>query len=263
MEILTETKDHTLLITLNRPEASNAYTSSMISDLVSALREAHLNDEIRSVLITGAGKNFCAGGDVKAMAQKTGMFSGESFELKSLYENGIQQIPLAMEELKKPVIALVQGAAVGAGCDLAFMCDLRIASERASFAETFTRVGLVPGDGGAFFLIRALGYARAMELFLLTETISAQEALKLGLVREVVLPEKLIDRGFEIAKIINSLPPIAVQLTKKSLKHAYESDLKTHLELVSTYQSVTQRTSDHFEAVGRLLGKEAAPYQNR
>lgn len=150
-DLIVQKVNHSLWITLNRPEASNAYSSGMVSALVEVLKYADIDNGIRVIILTGSGKNFCAGGDIKAMRGKTGMFSGESNELREAYQAGIQQIPIAISQLRTPLIAMVNGAAIGAGCDLAAMCDLRVASSEAIFAETFARVGLVPGDGGAFF----------------------------------------------------------------------------------------------------------------
>jgi enoyl-CoA hydratase/carnithine racemase len=255
-DLLVEQKNHALWITLNRPEASNAYSTNMVNGLVEVIRHADNDNSIRAIVITGAGKNFCAGGDIKAMRGKTGMFAGESNELRETYQAGIQQIPLTLSQVKTPLIAMVNGAAVGAGCDLAAMCDLRVASESAVFAETFAKVGLVPGDGGAFFLIRLVGYAKAMEMFLTCKNYSAQDSLKMGLVNEVVLPEQLKNRTSEIVEGIVNLPPIALQMTKKAVVHAHQSDLISHLELVAAYQGITQRSSDHFKALDGMIEKK-------
>jgi len=255
-DLLVEKKNQTLWITLNRPDASNAYSISMVKGLVEILKVADLDNHIRVIIITGGGKNFCAGGDIKAMKGKTGMFAGESNELREAYQTGIQQIPLAISQLKTPIIAMVNGAAIGAGCDLAAMCDLRMASTDAVFAETFARVGLVPGDGGAFFLTRLIGFGKAMEMFLTCKNISADEALKIGLVNQVVLPEILKEKTQELADGMAALPPIALQMTKKSVIHAYQNDLNSHLELMAAYQGITQRSSDHFKALDSLLEKQ-------
>lgn len=255
-DLLVEQKGSSLWITLNRPEASNAYSMGMVKALVEVIRHADLDNSIRAMVITGAGKNFCAGGDVKAMKGKTGMFAGESNELREAYQAGIQQIPLAISQTRTPLIAMVNGAAVGAGCDLAAMCDLRIASESAVFAETFARVGLVPGDGGAFFLTRLIGFGKAMEMFLTCRNYSAPEALKMGLVNEVVLPDQLGSRTAAIVEEIVNLPPIAVQMTKKAIAHAHQSDLISHLELMAAYQGITQRSSDHFKALEGMIDKK-------
>lgn len=261
-DLLVEKKNHTLWITLNRPEASNAYSTGMVSSLVEVLKAADLDNGIRVIIVTGSGKNFCAGGDIKAMKGKTGMFSGESNELREAYQSGIQQIPLTISQLKTPLIAMVNGAAIGAGCDLSAMCDLRIASEEAVFAETFAKVGLVPGDGGAFFLTRLIGFSKAMELFLTCKTVSANEALEIGLVNQVVSAQDLKEKTQELADQLSSLPPIALQMTKKAVIHAYQNDLNSHLELMAAYQGITQRSSDHFSALDGMIEKKKPTFKH-
>lgn len=255
-DLLVEQKGHSLWVTLNRPDASNAYSIGMVKALVEVVRHADIDNSIRAIVLTGAGKNFCAGGDIKAMKGKSGMFAGESNELREAYQAGIQQIPLTISQIKTPIIAMVNGAAVGAGCDLAAMCDLRIASDNAVFAETFARVGLVPGDGGAFFLSRLVGFGKAMEMFLTCRNYPANEALKMGLVNEVVLPDQLKERTAQIVEEIINLPPIAVQMTKKAIIHGHQSDLVSHLELMAAYQGITQRSSDHFKALDGMIEKK-------
>jgi 2-(1,2-epoxy-1,2-dihydrophenyl)acetyl-CoA isomerase len=176
--------------------------------------------------------------------------------LREAYLFGIQQIPITISQLQTPLIAMVNGAAIGAGCDLAAMCDIRIASESATFGETFAKVGLVPGDGGAYFLTRLIGFGKAMEMFLTCKTISSEEALKMGLVNQVVLPADLKQKTQEFADQLASLPPIAVQMTKKAVNHAYQSDLIPHLELMAAYQGITQRSSDHFKALEGMMMKK-------
>lgn len=255
-DLLVEQKGHSLWVTLNRPDASNAYSIGMVKALVEVVKHADIDNSIRAIIITGAGKNFCAGGDIKAMKGKSGMFAGESNELREAYQAGIQQIPLTISQIKTPIIAMVNGAAVGAGCDLAAMCDLRIASDNAVFAETFARVGLVPGDGGAFFLSRLVGFGKAMEMFLTCRNYPANDALKMGLVNEVVLPDQLKERTAQIVEEIINLPPIAVQMTKKAIIHGHQSDLVSHLELMAAYQGITQRSSDHFKALDGMIEKK-------
>ncbi len=261
-DLIVEQKASSLWITLNRPEASNAYSTGMVNALVEVIKHADADNSIRAIAITGAGKNFCAGGDIKAMRGKTGMFAGESNELRESYQAGIQQIPLAISQIKTPIIAMVNGAAVGAGCDLAAMCDIRIASTEAMFAETFAKVGLVPGDGGAFFLTRLVGYGKAMEMFLTCRNYSAEESLKMGLVNEVVLPDQLKTRTMEVIEQIVNLPPIAVQMTKKAIIHAHQSDLVSHLELMAAYQGITQRSSDHFKALDGMIEKKKQTFDH-
>jgi 2-(1,2-epoxy-1,2-dihydrophenyl)acetyl-CoA isomerase len=261
-DLLVEKKAHGLWITLNRPEASNAYSSGMVAALVEVLRHADEDNSIRAIVLTGAGNNFCAGGDVKAMKGKHGMFAGESNELREAYQAGIQTIPKTIAQLRTPIIAMVNGAAVGAGCDLAAMCDLRIVAESATFAETFAKVGLVPGDGGAYFLIRLVGFARAMEMFLTCKTYSAGAAKEMGLVNEVVPLAQLRERTAELVENLCALPPIALQMTKKSLVQAYHSDLISHLDLVAAFQGITQRSSDHFKALDGMLDKKKPTFDH-
>lgn len=261
-DLLVEKVNQTLWITLNRPESSNAYSSGMVKALVEVLKYADKDNQIRVMVITGAGKNFCAGGDIKAMRGKTGMFAGESNELREAYQSGIQQIPLVISQLKTPLIAMVNGAAIGAGCDLAAMCDLRIASTESSFGETFAKVGLVPGDGGAFFLTRLIGFAKAMEMFLTCKIFSAEEALEMGLVNQVVLPEELKAKTIELVESLASFPPIALQMTKKAVIHGHQTDLISHLELMAAYQGITQRSSDHFRALEGMAEKKKPTFQH-
>lgn len=164
--------------------------------------------------------------------------------------------------MKTPLVAMVNGAAVGAGCDLAAMCDLRVASESAVFAETFAKVGLVPGDGGAFFLTRLVGYGKAMEMFLTCKSYSAVEAKEMGLVNIVVLPQDLKSKTEELIDQLASLPPIALQMTKRALVHAYQNDLNSHLELMAAYQGITQRSSDHFKALEGMMAKKKASFEH-
>ncbi len=255
-QINIEKKDHSLWITLNRPDASNAFTSKMIEELVSTLYQADEDNEIRVIVVTGAGKHFCAGGDVKDMQDKKGMFAGEPNELRERYKRGIQRIPRCMNSLSTPVVAMVNGAAIGAGLDFACMCDIRIASEKSKFGETFTKLGLVPGDGGTYFLQRIVGFAKAMELTLTCSVLDASEAKNIGLVNYVVGADELIDRTTDVVNKISSNAPIATQMAKRAIVHAYKNDLDSNLDLLCAYQGITQRTSDHFEAVKNVFSQD-------
>lgn len=261
-DLLVEKKGFSVWITLNRPDASNAYSMEMVNGLVEVLKAADNDNNVRAIVITGAGKHFCAGGDVKAMKNKSGMFAGESNELRETYTKGIQQIPLTISQLKTPLIAMVNGAAIGAGCDLAAMCDLRLVSSEAAFAETFAKVGLVPGDGGAFFLTRLVGFGKAMEMFMTCRTYSAQEAFEMGLANQVVLPNELKTKTENLVEQMVSLPPIALQMTKKALYHSYQHDLNSHLELMAAYQGITQRSSDHFKALDGMVEKKKPTFDH-
>jgi len=250
-----------LTITLNRPEASNAFNDVMIDELVGSLNAADINDEVRVILINSEGKNFCAGGDIKAMKDKTEMFAGESDELRRRYQKGIQKIPLAMEKLQKPTVMAVQGAAIGAGCDFAAMGDIRIGGTSTKMGETFSKLALVPGDGGTYFLPRVVGYTKAMEMFLTGRIYKAEDCYKMGLLNELVSDEEIQGRAEEVAREVASNAPIAIQMTKKALKMSHLKDLQTSLDILAAFQGITQRTEDHFEGLDALKEKRRPKFK--
>ena len=248
-------QDYTLWIVLNRPEASNAFTIEMIEELVSTLYMADSDSSVRCIVITGEGKHFCAGGDIKDMENKVGMFSGEPNELRERYKYGIQRIPVCMESLSTPVVGMINGAAIGAGLDLACMCDIRLASDKAVFGETFVKLGLIPGDGGSYFLQRVVGYAKAMELTLTGNVIKSDEALKFGLVSDIYSGIELEQKTQELVSRITSNAPVAVQMAKRAIIHGYRNHLASQLDLLASFQGISQRTQDHFEALKSFQNK--------
>ncbi len=252
-------------LTLNRPDKRNAISSREECDEVVAACDAlRRDDDVRVVILTGAGSAFCAGGDLKGMRDGTGITSGKTgAEIRESYRRGIQRIPLALYELDVPTIAAVNGPAIGAGLDLACMCDIRIASEKALFAESFVKVGIVPGDGGAFLLPRVIGMSKALEMSLTGETIGAAEALACGLVSRVVAPDALMDSARETARKIAANPPQAVRLTKRLLREGQSMSLATLLEMSAAYQALAHGTRDHREAVDALLEKRPGVFEGR
>lgn len=252
-----------LTLTLDRPDARNAYSEAMVEGLVRALDEAERDPTIRCVILTGAGKAFHAGGDLKRMRDTRGMFEGDSSELRRRYVDGIQRIPRRIARFDKPLVAAINGAAVGAGLDLACMCDVRVASNTAKMGSTFVKVGLVPGDGGAYFLGRTIGFPRALEMVLTGRMVDADEALALGLVHAVVAPEVLLEQARERAMLIARNAPVAVRLTKRAAYRAFDADLENALELAATYQSIAQKTEDHQEAVAALLDKRPPQFAGK
>lgn len=250
-------KTHQLWVTLNNPDQMNAITLEMIDSLTRVLNYADADKSIRVVVLTGNGKSFCAGGDIKAMEDKSGMFAGESNELRNRYQHGIQRIPQCMDNLSVPVIALVNGPAIGAGCDLSMMCDLRVGGSRARFAETFTRMGLVPGDGGTFFLQRVVGYAKAMQMFLTADSFEGKAALDFGLLNFLFEDSLLISETEKLADKIAGLSPVAQSLTKKAMRASYLHDLQTSLDMLASFQGIAQRTHDHFEAIKSFKEKRS------
>lgn len=256
-----EKKSQQLWLTLNNPEQSNAITTEMIDSLCGVLKYADFDRDVRVIILTGEGKNFCSGGDIKAMSEKTGMFQGESNELRLRYVYGIQQIPKTLEEVSTPVIAMVNGAAIGAGCDLAMMCDLRVGSVSTKFGETFTKIGLVPGDGGTFFLQRIVGFAKAMEMTLTGDIYEGQKAKDFGLLNILTEDRALKADTEQFAEKIAANAPVAQAMAKKALKVSYLHDLQTSLDLLAGFQGIAQRTQDHFEALAAAKAKRAPKFQ--
>lgn len=262
-DLLVKKENHLLWITLNRPESANAISLDMVDSLCRELQAAELDPEVRVVILKGAGKHFCAGGDVKAMHECSGMFAGQSNELRLRYHQGIQRIPRTIEAFQKPIIAMIHGAAVGAGLDLACMCDLRVASMKARFAQTFSKLSLVPGDGGSFFLQRVVGYTKAMEMFLTADFYDATEAKNFGLISRLVnsTEEKdLEEQVRELAQKISQLAPVSLSMTKMALKRGRTEDLNSQLELLAALQGIAQRTQDHQKAVEAQLKGESPEF---
>lgn len=255
--LTTELKNQNQLwITLNHPEKMNAISSEMIESLTTTLFKAEMDQNIKVIVIRGAGKAFSAGGDVQAMKDKSGMFQGDSNELRMRYMQGIQKIPKCMEDLSKPIIAMVNGAAVGAGCDLAMMCDLRVGCEESRFGETFAKLGLVPGDGGTFFLTRIVGFSKAMQMTLTAEIIKGKKAYDFGLMNYFVETADLEKETASLAAQIAALPAVAVQMAKKSLKAAYRHDLQVNLDLLAAFQGIAQRMPEHDNAVNAFFDRK-------
>jgi 2-(1,2-epoxy-1,2-dihydrophenyl)acetyl-CoA isomerase len=250
-------------IYLNRPEASNAFTVEMIDELIDAVQKADYDSQIRCIVLSGRGEHFCAGGDVKNMLNKSEMFEGESNELRERYIRGIQKIPKAFSQVATPMIAMINGAAIGAGLDMSCMCDIRICSENAKFGETFTKLGLIPGDGGTYFLQRIVGFAKAMEMTLTANIYSALEAKEMGLVNQVTNVDMLKTICQEYVDKICLNAPIANQMAKRAIEHAYRSDLSSNLELLAAFQGITQRTSDHFEALNSFKQKSKSNFAHK
>ena len=255
--------DHQLWVTLKREKYHNAFSDEMILDLCELLEKADYDQQVRVIIFKGQGKSFCAGGDIKAMENKTGMFAGESDELRKLYQNGIQRIPKTMEALQTPTIAMVNGAAIGAGCDFAAMCDFRIASDKAKFGETFCKLNLVPGDGGTYFLPRVIGYSKAMEMYLTGKLYSATEAKDMGLANEVYASEDLESKTKDFATTLCQNAPMAMGMIKKAMKLSYLKDLQTSLDMLAAFQGISQRSHDHFEGLKAFNEKRSADFQNQ
>ncbi|WP_242153551.1 crotonase/enoyl-CoA hydratase family protein [Sphingomonas sp. BAUL-RG-20F-R05-02] len=262
--LLIDRNGPVVTITLNRPQERNAITSLTYIEEIRAFCDQATGDaSIKAVIVTGAGSAFCAGGNVKDMRDKAGIFEGSPYALRNRYRQGIQQIPLALYELEVPTIAAVNGPAIGAGLDLACMCDIRLATDRAIFAESFVKLGIVPGDGGAWLLPRIVGNARATLMTLTGDTIDAAKALEYGLVTEVLPADQLLDGARALAHRIAANPGHAVRLAKRLLREAQDMRLAPLLELSAAYQALAHHTHDHDEAVAAFLEKRPPSFQDR
>ncbi|WOK36542.1 crotonase/enoyl-CoA hydratase family protein [Sphingomonas sp. C3-2] len=262
--LIVERDGPVVTATLNRPDQRNAISTQ--DDVLAVERFcAHVAADmsVRAVVLTGAGSAFCAGGNVKDMHGRTGMFAGSPYALRNAYRAGIQRIPMALYELEVPVVAAVNGPAIGAGLDLACMCDIRIASDKAKFAESFVKLGIVPGDGGAWLLPRVIGMARASLMTLTGDMIDAAKALEYGLLSEVVSSDDLLSSAQAIAQRIAANPGHGTRLAKRLLREGQDMKLAPLLELSAAYQALAHHTEDHHEAVSAMLEKRPAALQDR
>ena len=241
-------------LTLDRHDVRNALTgTALVDDILAVADWVNDCDAVSVLVITGAGSAFCAGGNVKDMARRGGDFEGSVAEVADRYRRGIQRMPLALQDVEVPIIAAVNGPAIGAGFDLANMADLRLASRTARFGETFLNLGIIPGDGGAWFLQRLIGYQRAFELTLTGRVIDAEQARDYGIVLEVTEPEALMDRVQELAGQIAAQPPRATRLTKRLMKRADRMELPDFLDLCATFQGMCHNAPEHLDAVNAML----------
>ena len=254
--IQLEVHGHVAVLTLKRPETRNALSGEEMFAAFEVLFERLNGDmNIRAAVLTGAGSAFCSGGNVAEMRDRTGMFGGAPAQIAANYRAGIQRIPRAFQTLQVPIIAAVNGAAIGAGNDLACMCDIRIAAETARFAESFVKVGIVPGDGGCWLLPRVVGFSRAAEMALTGDTIDAQEAFRIGLVSKVVPADLLLREAMALAQRIASNPPQVLRWTKQLLQQARTSKLDEALDTAGKFQGLAHHTADHTEAVASFFEK--------
>jgi 2-(1,2-epoxy-1,2-dihydrophenyl)acetyl-CoA isomerase len=256
-EIIFEQKGAIAILTLNKPDIRNAFThQEMIDEIVDACQKVQDAESVSVLVVTGAGSAFSAGGNVKDMYKKEGMFSGDPNDVRQNYRKGIQRVTLAFQRLDVPAIAAVNGPAMGAGCDLTCMCDIRIASEKAFFGETFVSVGLIPGDGGAFLLPRVVGFSKALELALTCRVVDAAEALRIGLVSEVTPPEKLLERVMEVAAEISQHPARILRLAKRLFYLSQGRSLEETLELSCSFQALCHHSPEHMVALEALFARQ-------
>ena len=259
--VVAHTEDSITTWTLNMPEARNPISGDeVVSRMVDLAAAANADRNVRVVILTGAGSAFSAGGNVKDMVDRVGMFGGNQADIQHGYTSGIQRLTRAIYGCEVPIIAAVNGPAVGAGCDLALMADMRIASENAFFAESFVKLGLIPGDGGAWLLPRAVGAARAAEMAFTGDRVDAATALEWGLVSRVVAADALMDTARQLAARVASNPPNALRLTKKLLREADTQHLGGILELSAAMQAISHGTADHREALSAFVERRPGQF---
>ena len=262
--ILFERHDHIGVITLNQPKLRNSISEiEIVDELIDQLNMVSQDDQLRCLIITGAGSAFSSGGNIKHMLTKDGMFAGEANDIRENYAKVIQRIPLAVHNINIPTIAAVNGPAVGAGCDLAMYCDMRIASTEASFAESFIKVGLIPGDGGAWILPRIAGYGRAAEMAFTGDAITAQQAFEWGMLNKLVEPDDLMTQALALAQRIAVNPPQALRATKQLMRAGTTMPLETLLQTSAAIQANLHQTQDHIEAVSALIERRPPQFKGK
>jgi enoyl-CoA hydratase/carnithine racemase len=262
--VIYEQAGHIVTLTLNMPESRNPISGKeMIDALENALQRIDDDDSVRVAILTGAGKAFSSGGDLRLMAKKGGVNDMSAYGVRKDYLRGIQRIPRAMERLQVPIIAAVNGPAVGAGNDLVCMCDIRIAARSARFLESFVKVGIIPGDGGAYFLPRAVGASMAAEMMFTGDALDAEQALACGLVSRVVDDAELMNEARALAARIAANPGYTLRLAKRLLREGRHASLDTILEMSASMQALAHGQPDHKEAVAAFLEKRPPVFSEK
>jgi enoyl-CoA hydratase/carnithine racemase len=259
-ELKFEVKQGIATITLNRPEKLNAFTDAMQESWLDALEECRTSQDVRVIVMTGTGRAFTTGGDVdsfSASAEQT------AANIKARVVEGIQRLPRKIAEIDKPVIAALNGLATGGGLDIALACDIRFAAETARFAETYARMGLIPGVGGAYLLPRIVGMSKALEMFWSTDWVDATEAHRIGLVNKVFPDDQLMVQTYAFARRVADGAPLAVQLIKRVMRFGMDKDLATAHELVAANLPIVRTSEDHQEALSAFREKRTPQFKGR
>lgn len=260
-DIIYTKEDGIASITLNRPDTRNAFSPEMSKSIYQAIEDATKDDKVRVLVLTGAGQAFSTGGDVKAMAQRSSQPSGEGERKEPGVSN--RSLYVLLHRLEKPVIAAINGVAAGGGLDLALACDIRIASDRARFAEVYIRRGLIPAGGGTYFLPRLVGIDRACQLIWTGDMVDAREAERIGLVTMVVPHEDLESATRELAEKLAKAPPLAIQRAKRAIYEGLRMDLESTLEYIAPIIKELQGTEDHKEGARAFVEKREPVFKGR
>ena len=264
-EILYQVEDRVATITLNRPERANSFSQGLLSGWAEYLQRATDDDEVRVVVVTGNGRHFCAGADLRARGQQDTVLQQERTpgQRRNSLRFSVHRVPQALEYLDKPYIAAVNGAAVGAGMDMVSMADIRIASHQARFGMSYVNVGLIPGDGGAWLLQRIVGHSKALELIWSGDLFDAEEALRIGYVNRVVPHEQLLDETYAFARKLAEGPPVAIQMAKRLVYRAMNQDFMEGLESAQAAMTIVQSTEDSREGPRAFAEKRTPQFQGR
>ncbi len=263
-QISYDKADGIAMITLNRPERMNAFTPHMLDEWYAALLDAHTDADVRVVILTGAGRGFCAGADLSGGEGVSLLHRGTSqVDNRNFLRDSVQRIPRLISIMEKPYLAAVNGAAVGAGMDMASMCDMRFAADTARFGMTYVRMGLIPGDGGCYFLPRIVGMARALDLIWSGRIFDAQEALTIGYVSAVVAADKLMDHTREYAARLAKGPAVALQQAKRLAYRSQDLSLDAALDLAQQAMFIAQSTEDSREGPRAFVEKREPEFKGR
>jgi enoyl-CoA hydratase/carnithine racemase len=260
--LLIEKNGPVVTLTINRPESRNPLGEEGDGELfANAAAGINADRDVRCVILTGAGKAFSAGGNLKAMRERAGTFAGPGVLIRERYRSGIHRMVRALWNVEVPMIAAINGPAIGLGNDVACLADMRIAADNAVFGATFLKVGLVPGDGGAWILPRAIGMARAAELFFTGDTIDAATALSWGLVSKVVPADQLLDEARALAGRICRQPPDVLRMTKKLMREGQSASFDAIMDMSAAMQALAHMTKDHQEAVAAFFEKRTPEFK--
>ena len=264
-EIIYAKQERIATITLNRPERMNAFGATMIDEWLAALEDASDDPEVGAIIVTGAGRGFCSGMDVRASAAGRGLdrATASLSERRDWLRHSVQRVPRLLQQIDKPYIAAVNGAATGAGMDMASMADIRIAGESARFNMAYVKVGLIPGDGGAYYLPRIVGVAKALELIWTGDMFGAEEAERMGYVTRVVPDDRLMEETRAFARRLVDGPAIAIQLAKRLVYRSLDLDLNTALETAQSAMLIAQSTEDALEGPKAFAEKRPPQFKGR
>ncbi len=254
--------EHIATITLNRPDRMNALNTTMLHELIAAVDDVSKDDDVRVLVLAAAGKVFCSGADVSDGGKTSGL-SGTPNEMRRNLQETYQSVALGLRRLNKPTIAMVNGAAVGAGCDFAFACDMRVGSEKAKFRNGFVKVGLIPGGGGTWLYTRVMGLSRGLEFLFTGDFMEAEEAQRIGVLNRLVPADELESATMELAQKIASNPPLAVQMSKMMAYRALDTDLEAALEMSAAYQALALSSEDHREGVNAFMEKREPRFKGK